>query len=47
MAPREFYEIYPYLDVRGVLGCPNKIPFELKELEDHVLQFHGDVHQAS
>ena len=47
MTPSEFHEIFSSFDVRGIPGYPNKIPFELKELKECVLQIHRDVHQAS
>ena len=43
MASWEFHEVYPSLDVMEIPRYPNKIP---SKWEDHVLNFHGDIHQA-
>ena len=39
----EFHEVYPSLDVMEIPRYPNKIP---SKWEDHVLNFHGDIHEA-
>jgi hypothetical protein len=40
MAPWEFHELYPPLDIKDILGYPNKLP---PKWEKNIPKFDGDA----